>query len=212
MATFLNAGDLSRFLRGRKSENCRIGADWVDDHQQDRRVQAAVDALERHVLRVADSVEMRHVAADLGRRGIRVGLNIQQADDARRSACLFLLNERYTRGEQTAPEAWEALLSAARHHIEPRIPAWAAAIMRVLRPASPTAPPPDEEEYTVEFLMLRRVRVRALDDIQAEREAAHRLTDAQREAVQKIRVLDAEGAPVAGDEGFWTPDKSWWDD
>lgn len=65
----------------------------------------------------------------------------------------------------------------------------------------------DEETYTVEFLIRKTVKVKELDEIQAELAAVRKLTRKQREAVEKVRIVDAVGSVVFD---FMAPDKDFW--
>jgi uncharacterized protein (TIGR02996 family) len=131
MATHLTTDDLVRFLRDRQAPSCRVMADWVAGHPNSDVSKGAVDRLERYVLGVANSVEMRHVALAANRSGTGNPVyNIPHLDNAIRSSCLCLVASRYSDESLRRLSVWPDLMTAARFHVESRIPAWAAALTR----------------------------------------------------------------------------------
>lgn len=197
MANYLTVDDLLLFLRARKSTNCHIAADWLEDNATSDVAARQVDRLEDYVLGLADSVEMRHVCIRVKGTGYIT---------VRRAACLATVATRYARGKELG---WAAIFRAADSHVRARAPSWAAHIVAAIRKGQGgPAPAEDEDGYLVEFLILKRVRVKSADDIQAEHDAARKLTPAQREAVHKVRILQG-GKPLT--DSFWSPDKAYWE-
>ncbi len=214
MATHLNVYDLAWFLGSRKSTDCRMAADWAEEHPYHPEVMACVNRLEEYLVLLANSDEMRHVSLStcFSQR------TLWQAANIRRSSCLFLVAKRYDLAADNY-ECWPNLVRLATQKFYLKAPAWAAVLSRRLKLAhSPRPAEPEDdglEEYVVEFLVVKRVAVRETDEIQAEWTAARQLTEQERRDVFKLRVLGPDGAPltdsqVGPDDGFWRPDKKYW--
>lgn len=215
MATHLTPQDLANFLRSRKSVNCRIAADWVEENPNAPTVKKAVDWLEERLLAMPEGMDLLHAAAYIARsQPPSLWLNLPQRENALGTACLAFVADRYKEWPgQTNQRAWESLQEAARTIISHFAPAWAATVVHMVRPRPPQTShkDPNKKEYVVQFLILKEVMVTSPDDIQAELDAMQKLTPNQREAVQKYRVLYGNGKPV-GDGDFYTPDKQFWEE
>jgi hypothetical protein len=69
----------------------------------------------------------------------------------------------------------------------------------------------EKYEYEVTFRLEKTVRVKAFDEIQAELEAAARLSPAQQKRVHEIRVISkARRVNASSYIDFYKPDKSFW--
>jgi hypothetical protein len=198
MASYLKPEDLSGFLRSRKSHSAKVMADWVDDNPDSPVTTEAVNRLERYLLSVANMTEMRHSALHhlnehQGRDRVH---NMPAFDALRKGAVMALVAPRYA---ETGP-VWQGVHEAAEYWCNPKWAAWTAQLVRHLSsggvPVKKEKPNDGNREHTVEFLIVKRVTVRELDEIQAEWRAANKLTDKQKRAVHQYRVLDEEGKPL----------------
>ena len=139
MSTYITAADLAAFLRTRKSVACNVEGDWVDDHAERAIVWVATERLEALALGAANMVEMRLAACALTRTWPRIGILETTHDRCRQAACLAIVAVSITRppwmwAGSEGNEPWMRLVEAARHHTTPRLPAWAAVVMRTLGP------------------------------------------------------------------------------
>jgi hypothetical protein len=199
MATHLTPADLSHFLRSRKSHNAKVMADWVDDNPESGVTEGAVNLLEKYVRRLANTIEMKTVAMMAANEvhGTDVPYNMPVLNGLRMSSVLRLVahDGRYDTTKQG--HVWDRLCVAATLNGEPKLPGWTGQLVKYLTtggvPITNKRKPDDgRKEYTVEFLLVKRITVREGDEIQAEWEAAKKLTDKQKRACRKYRVVDAD--------------------
>lgn len=144
MATHLTVDDLAHFLSQRKSANCKMAADWVQDHPDDEKVLRAVDRLEdflidlgHHPLIVSEMDKLAPLE-ELLRGPLPRALGPE--------ACLCAFDGRFdiwpARG--AAALKWMILVNHARAVFRTFAPAWAVALVKLLRPPAPR--PPEEPD------------------------------------------------------------------
>ena len=67
-----------------------------------------------------------------------------------------------------------------------------------------------DRHYEVVFLIKKHVRVEALDEIQAELEAARKLSKSERRQVESLKVVDLDDEKRGID--YMRVDRAWWDE
>ncbi len=205
----LNVEELARFLRGRKSKDCKIAADWVTDNPEEKRVSRAVDALMNRLMEAENSPQVRHAALFHSARTLCT-LSPQQINRARMEACLVMFSPRFPSPENVAAqderyrEGWEGIYASAFLYIDRRLPAWASAVMKILRPKERKKRVPKPGTYVVKFLVEKTVVVKADNDLQAEIEAARKV------GLRHLHLIKSISVPQRDGEEYNTFDQEWY--